>query len=311
VIEPSAPKAGHVTAAISGHILVVDDNENNRDLLSRRLERQGHTTLQAADGAAAIKALEADKDGIDLVLLDIMMPVMDGYQVLETIKSREDLRDVPVIMISALTEMDSVVKCIQRGAVDYLSKPFNAVLLKARVDSCLEKKQLRDQERRAFVALRESQARLATELAEASAYVQSLLPKPISGDIATDWQSIPSAELGGDLFGYRDLDADRFALYLFDVSGHGVGAALLSVSVANALRSESIDVDFADPAAVLGALNNAFPMEKNNEMYFTAWYGVYARSTRELVYARAATRRRCSSRRRRRARRPSGSRRQA
>jgi sigma-B regulation protein RsbU (phosphoserine phosphatase) len=134
--------------------------------------------------------------------------------------------------------------------------------------------------------LRESQARLAAELAEASAYVQALLPQPISGDISTDWQSIPSEELGGDLFGYRFLDDDRFACYLFDVSGHGVGAALLSVSVANSLRSESMsDVDFADPSAVLSALNAMFEMEKNNNMYFTAWYGVYTRSKREIVYA--------------------------
>lgn len=267
-----------------GHILVVDDNETNRDLLKRRLVRQGHTTAEAGDGQAALDVLAREE--VDLVLLDIMMPGIDGYETLARIKAHEDWRHVPVIMISALTEMDSVVRCIKLGAADYLPKPFNPTLLKARVGACLERKRLRDQERRAYEALRESQAHLAAELAEAAAYVRSLLPPPLSGKLATDWQSVPSEQLGGDLFGYHWLDDDHFAIYLFDVSGHGVGAALLSVSVANTLRSRSLpNVDFGDPAAVLSGLNEAFPMESHNNMYFTAWYGVYGKTSRELAYA--------------------------
>jgi sigma-B regulation protein RsbU (phosphoserine phosphatase) len=130
---------------------------------------------------------------------------------------------------------------------------------------------------------------LNQELAEAADYVRTILPKPISeGGIHTNWRFIPSASLGGDAFGYHWLDDDHFIIYLIDVSGHGVGAALLSVSVMNALRSQSLpNTDFKDPESVLDSLNIAFPGEKNNDMFFTIWYGVYHKKTRELIYASA------------------------
>jgi putative two-component system response regulator len=127
-------------------VLVVDDNEMNRDMLSRRLERQGYRVEVATDGARAIEMVE--RGSYDLVLLDIMMPEMNGYQVLERLKSKPDSRHIPVIMISALEEMESVVRCIELGAEDYVLKPFNPVLLKARVGASLEKKRLHDQEMR-------------------------------------------------------------------------------------------------------------------------------------------------------------------
>ncbi len=128
---------------------------------------------------------------------------------------------------------------------------------------------------------------LNQELAEATEYVRSILPAPLSQrEIRIDWKFIPSASLGGDAFGYYRLDEDHFVIYLIDVSGHGVGAALLSVSVMNTLRSQSLpDTDFKDPEQVLTALNVAFPGEENNDMFFTIWYGVYKKSTRELTYA--------------------------
>lgn len=125
-------------------ILVVDDNEMNRDMLSRRLERQGCHALAAEDGVQALEQVAAHD--FDLVLLDIMMPRLNGYQVLEHIKGDERLRHIPVIMISAVDDLDSVVKCIEMGAEDYLFKPFNPILLKARINASLEKKRLRDRE---------------------------------------------------------------------------------------------------------------------------------------------------------------------
>jgi adenylate cyclase len=128
----------------SGSLLVVDDNEINRDLLSRYLERQGHAVQTAPEGRKALEMLATG--AFDLVLLDVMMPEMNGYQVLQHLKSSENCRNIPVIMISALDEMDSVIRCIELGAEDYLPKPFNPVLLRARVGACLEKKRLRDLE---------------------------------------------------------------------------------------------------------------------------------------------------------------------
>ncbi len=126
-------------------LLVVDDNEDNRYTLTRRLKREGYSNLtEAENGQQALDRLAEAR--FDLVLLDIMMPVMSGYEVLERIKSDMALRDIPVIMISAVDELDSVVRCIEQGAEDYLPKPFNPALLKARIGASLEKKRLRDQE---------------------------------------------------------------------------------------------------------------------------------------------------------------------
>lgn len=133
--------------ANEGLILVVDDNEMNRDMLSRRLERQGYRSLAAEDGVQAMELLRAHHD-FDLILLDIMMPRMNGYQVLEQVKQDETLRHIPIIVISAVDDLDSVIKCIEMGAEDYLFKPFNPILLKARINASLEKKHLRDRERR-------------------------------------------------------------------------------------------------------------------------------------------------------------------
>jgi len=139
----------------------------------------------------------------------------------------------------------------------------------------------------AFVERNKALMRLNGELAEAADYVRTMLPQPIfEGTIKTDWRFIPSTSLGGDAFGYHWLDDEHFILYLIDVSGHGVGAALLSVSVLNVLRSQSLpNTDFKDPEQVLKSLNAAFPGEENNDMFFTMWYGVYNQNKRELTYA--------------------------
>lgn len=125
-------------------ILIVDDNANNRDLLTRYMRRLGHAVVIAPDGGIALDLLR--NQPVDLMLLDIMMPDVNGYQVLEVIKADPLLRHIPVIVISALSEFDSVIKCIDLGAEDYLTKPFNATLLNARISASLEKKRLRDQE---------------------------------------------------------------------------------------------------------------------------------------------------------------------
>lgn len=129
-----------------GHILVVDDHSTTRLKLSWGLEQQGHTVAEAENGRRAMEKLKAES--FDLVLLDIVMPEFDGYQVLEQMKMDNQLRDVPVIVISAQDELESVVRGIELGAEDYLPKSFDPVLLRARISACLEKKRLRDQQRK-------------------------------------------------------------------------------------------------------------------------------------------------------------------
>lgn len=145
-------------AFASGLLLVVDDDATNRDVLSRRLKRHGHGVETASSGGEALRLLS--EAAFDVVLLDIMMPDMDGYEVLRRIKADERLQHIPVIMISALNEVRSVVRCIEAGADDYLAKPFNPTLLKARIGACLEKKRGRDRESALFEELQKNYKQL-------------------------------------------------------------------------------------------------------------------------------------------------------
>jgi adenylate cyclase len=193
-----------------GHILVVDDNRMNRLKLSRGLEQQGHTFALAENGQQALGMVRAQP--FDLVLLDIVMPEMDGYQVLEQMKRDGALRDIPVIVISALDEMESVVKCIKMGAEDYLPKPFNPVLLKARIEACLEKKWLRDQEQ---AYLKE----LQVEREKSELLLLNILPKPIAerlkqGESVIADSFVEVTVLFADIVGFTRLSTHMLATEL-------------------------------------------------------------------------------------------------
>jgi len=138
----------------ASRVLVVDDNAYNRDILARRLSREGHQVITATNGPAALELVTAQE--FDLVLLDLVMPEMSGFEVLRRLKAAEHTSRVPVIVISALDELDSVVRCIEAGAEDYLPKPFNPILLRARIGACLEKKWLRDREKQFIMDLEEA-----------------------------------------------------------------------------------------------------------------------------------------------------------
>ncbi len=273
-------------------VLIVDDSRTMRMILVRALHELGFKKItEAADGRQAVDLIK--EKSFDLMLLDMEMPEMNGMEVLQTIKSSPELSGLPVIVVSGAEQLETAVKCIEAGAEDYLPKPFNPTLLRARVTSSIEKKRLRDLDRLRFIQLQEekellerTQKRLAKELEDAAMYVRSILPEPTQKPYVIDWHYEPSTELAGDSFGYHWIDDEHFAVYLLDVCGHGVGAALLSVSAINAIRSGALPgVDFRDPGAVLQALNSAFPMERNNDMYFTIWYGVYHAPTRLLRHA--------------------------
>jgi phosphoserine phosphatase RsbU/P len=145
---------------------------------------------------------------------------------------------------------------------------------------------LREAEGLKHAALVASQRELAAELSAAVAYVHSLLPAPLTGDVTAEWRFVPSLMLGGDAFGYHFLDDARFAVYLLDVCGHGVGATLLATAVLGALRDQRLGrADFGDPASVLSALNEEFPMDRHNDTFFSIWYGVVDRDRNVLSYA--------------------------
>ena len=172
IVQSIRPVDAADRAVETGHILVVDDIATNRDLLARRLTGDGHRLTEADGGTRALQLLAVDD--FDLVLLDLMMPDINGFEVLARMKADRRLHDVPVIMISALDEMDSVVRCIEAGAEDYLAKPFDPVLLRARINACLEKKHWRDRERLYL-------DRLETEKAKYERLLLNILPKQIVG----------------------------------------------------------------------------------------------------------------------------------
>ena len=187
-----------------GNVLVVDDNQVNRDLLARRVKRQGHVVSAAADGFQALEMMRSEP--FDLVLLDIMMPQMNGYQVLENLKADPALRHIPVIMISAVDDIESVVRCIELGAEDYLPKPFNPILLKARINACLEKKRFRDQEQ-AYLQ------QLAEEQEKSERLLLNILPAPIAQRLKQGEKTIADSfnevtVLFADLVGFTKLSAN-------------------------------------------------------------------------------------------------------
>jgi sigma-B regulation protein RsbU (phosphoserine phosphatase) len=229
----------------------------------------------------------AESVGPTVILQDLVMPEVEGLELVRRFRADERFRDVPIIVLSTKEEASVKAEAFSLGANDYIVKLPDRLELVARIRhhsrgfvALLERNE-------AFAALQASQQVLANDLATAAQYVRSLLPPPQQiGTASADWRFIPSAELGGDAFGYHLLADGNLAVYLLDVCGHGVGAALLSVSALNAIRSEALpQTDFHDPGAVLAALNRAFPMERQNDMFFTIWYGVYQVSSRVLRWA--------------------------
>ena len=236
-----------------GLVLVVDDGETNRDLLARLLDRQGYTVSVAGSGQEALEKLQAT--AFDLVLLDVMMPEMDGYEVLQRIKADAVWRHIPVIMISALSELDSVVRCIAMGAEDYLPKPFNSTLLKARIGACLEKKRAHDRETLLFKQLQESHEQMEQlagalrtqndemarwrraqeadlEIARTSQQAIVSIPLPVIDGWRVESIYRPVIQVGGDVYGWRQLDHGVWVFWLADATGHGVAAALFTNLVA-------------------------------------------------------------------------------
>jgi sigma-B regulation protein RsbU (phosphoserine phosphatase) len=230
----------------TGRLLVVDDVEMNRDLLSRRLAQQGHSVALAENGRRALEMVRAGD--FDLVLLDIMMPEVDGYHVLKEMMDDPVLKHIPVVMISAVTEMDSVVRCIEMGATDYLPKPFNPVLLKARVGATLEKKRLRDKERLWARSL-ERELEIGREIQKS--FLPEELPRVPGWEIAARFQ--PARQVAGDFYDAFALpEAGRIGLVVADVCDKGVGAALFMALFRSLLRATATGDSArqaSDPAA--------------------------------------------------------------
>jgi len=277
-VAPSAPRGATV--------LLVDDQPIIGEAVRRMLAGEEGVAFHACkDAPAALETAAAVQPTV--ILQDLVMPEVDGLELVRRFRADERFRDVPIIVLSTKEEPAVKAEAFALGANDYIVKLPDRLELVARIRHHSRGYVALVERNEAFAALQASQQTLANDIATAASYVRSLLPEPLeAGVVRADWRFIPSATLGGDAFGYHALDADNFAVYLLDVCGHGVGAALLSVSALNAIRSEALaQTDFHDPGAVLAALNKAFPMERQNDMFFTIWYGVYHVPTRRLRWA--------------------------
>jgi adenylate cyclase len=210
-IQPITPNARR--ESISSRILVVDDMEANRELLSRRLSRDGHLVTMANDGHSALKLLSEAE--FDLILLDLMMPDINGFDVLRRLKEDPAVRHIPVIMISALDEIDSIVRCIEAGADDYIPKPFDPVLLAARIDATLERKRLRDREH-AFTL------ELQAEKSKSDALLLNILPAGIvdrmrRGEVGIADRFPDATILFSDLVGFTRLASKSSPGQIIDI----------------------------------------------------------------------------------------------
>jgi serine phosphatase RsbU (regulator of sigma subunit) len=235
-----ASAASGASGAAAGRVLVVDDVEANRELLARRLRRMGHDVVVAVDGLDALARL-AERE-TDLVLLDVMMPQLDGYDTLARIKQDPVLRHVPVLMVSAVDELSSVVRCIELGADDYLPKPFDPVLLRARVTASLEKKRLRDVERR-WAASMERELEIGRQIQ--GNFFPEALPAAPGWELAAAFAS--ARQVAGDFYDAFVLaDGRHVALVVGDVCDKGVGAALFMALFRTLVRAAAGEAG-ADP----------------------------------------------------------------
>ena len=274
--------------SIPARILVVDDNEMNRDMLSRRLIKQGYEVFTADGGRQAYELIE--KEELDLVLLDIMMPGIDGFEVLQNIRETSSPAELPVIMATAMDEGADVVKALDMGANDYVTKPFDYPVVKARVATQVQLKRTHEE-------LKSSHTRMANDLAAAARIQGSLLPRnePAVDNYRFAWRYRPCDELAGDALNVHRLENGQVMFYLIDVCGHGVPAALLSVSVVHSLhpapnpsslvwqpRSDGSGYDLESPGQVARRLNDLYPIMDNGGLYFTMIYGLLDPDTRSL-----------------------------
>jgi sigma-B regulation protein RsbU (phosphoserine phosphatase) len=270
-------------------LLVVDDNDDNRYTLTRRLSREGYTNLTTAtNGREALDLLQSKP--FDLVLLDIMMPDMNGYEVLERMKAGAELRNVPVIMISALSEIESVIRCIELGAEDYLPKPFNPTLLRARVGASLEKKRLRD-------AVRASLARLEQEMDAARKLQLGMLPRAFPA--CTPEQPVeihalmePAREVGGDLYDFFYASEHLFCFLVGDVSGKGAAAAMFMARTRSLVRMavqlwRKTSEDQITPVRITEAVNHELCQNNSDRMFVTLFLGVLNTKTGVLTFINA------------------------
>jgi sigma-B regulation protein RsbU (phosphoserine phosphatase) len=288
------------TVANPASILVVDDMSANLRVLTGMLKDRGYKVRPVPSGELAL--LAARKDPPDLILLDINMPEMNGYEVCQQLKADDVLRGIPVIFISALNENLDKVKAFAIGGVDYITKPFQMEELHARVETHLKLRRLHVELEEANSRLERVNGRMARDLEAAAKIQKTFLPCAAPRVLGTEfaWCYQPCDELAGDGLNIIPLGDGKVGLYILDVSGHGVSSALLSVTLSRLLspptepssiligdRAVRDRLDITPPAEVADRLNRLFPYDMATEQFATLMYGVLDVSTGDFRHASA------------------------
>jgi len=277
-------------------ILIVDDEVKNRKLLVSILAKEGYELAEAEDGEQAIESVL--RNPLDLILLDVMMPKKDGYQVCAELKQNRSCVNTPIIFLSAKTETEDKVRGLNLGGADYIVKPFDKGELLARVRTQLKIRELTKEVMETNEELKQRQERIEEDLKAAAVIQQSLLPAQLisSPDMEIAWEFLPCEKIGGDLFNIHRLDDHHWAIYIFDVSGHGVSSAMVGVSVYQMLNPmaglvkkktpQSPYYHIMSPADVLAALNREYPIDRFDK-FFTISYLLLNLNEGTLRYSNA------------------------
>lgn len=272
-------------------ILIVDDSDINRIILGKILTRVGYPLLEASDGIEAVAI--ALRERPDLILLDVMMPRQDGYATCAMLKQHADTAEIPIIFLSALAESADKVKGLQLGAVDYVTKPFDQGEILARVGTHLKIRRLTRELLATNAVLKDRQGALDEDVRAAGDIQRSLLPRTLSlsTHVAMASRFHPCENIGGDLFNALRLDDRHLAVYIFDVSGHGVPAAMVTVSLSQSLSPDGGLIrangrGWIAPRDVLTQLDREYPIERFDK-FFTISYAVLDTETGMLRYSSA------------------------
>lgn len=260
------------------HVMLVDDQRIVAEAIRRMLQDQPDMQLSYVSDPTQALA-EARRLKPSVILQDLVMPGTHGLDLVAAYRGDNACARVPLIVLSSKEEATTKADAFAAGANDYLVKLPDRIELVARIRYHASAYQAQLQRDEAYRTL-------AHEMGEAADYVRSQLPQPLSTPpVMAAWAFTPSMALGGDALGYFMLDETRLVFFLLDVCGHGIGAALLSVTAMNAMANRTLSADLGSPSAVMDALNEQFAMERHNNLYFTLWYGVLELQSRELRYA--------------------------
>jgi sigma-B regulation protein RsbU (phosphoserine phosphatase) len=260
-------------------ILIVDDSRMNRMVLSKHLSQEGYELLEAEGADAALKILDYRKP--DLILLDVVMPEMSGFDLCKLLKQQPSTQEIPIIFITSLDSTEDKISGLELGAVDFITKPFNTAEIIARVRTQVKLRQM-------YRTILETNKRIARDLETARQIQRNLLPEhpgQFAGNVSFEYAYLPCDELGGDFFDIYQIDDTHVLFYIIDVSGHGVASALMTVFTKSffSIHAKS----HHDPGKLLQILNQQFFRERLTEKHIIVFLGILDLSNDLLSWSSA------------------------